>query len=314
MPAVCEIIEASHTAGIMSNGFAAPHPARTAPIVVGMSCREAVFIITSIQSESDARGELLSLCKPFAARIPAGVAALPNPRRLAEMFAEISCIISVCFFAEGNKSLTGGCIKEDSFSSSFERRITSMIPLQNIIIPAIEMHSSTEAAAPSIAAEVRLSSLPVKKAQRKDTRTIETQSFPIIYYKTYLYNKILLKTGCFTTKERISSKIYKIKVDINLCDCYTKNMKSKEKTGDDIVKSTGIIRKIDELGRVVLPIELRRKMGIGEKDSLEIYVDGDAVILKKYEPACIFCGESKNITEYKDRNICANCIKALSKK
>jgi len=80
------------------------------------------------------------------------------------------------------------------------------------------------------------------------------------------------------------------------------------------VKSTGITRKIDELGRVVLPIELRRKMGIGEKDSLEIYVDGDSIILKKYEPACIFCGDSKNVIEYKEKNVCAKCVRELSAK
>ncbi len=80
------------------------------------------------------------------------------------------------------------------------------------------------------------------------------------------------------------------------------------------MKSTGIIRKIDELGRIVLPIELRRKMDISEKDSLEIYVDGDTVILKKYEPACIFCGESKNVISYKDKNVCANCVQELKQK
>lgn len=80
------------------------------------------------------------------------------------------------------------------------------------------------------------------------------------------------------------------------------------------MKSTGIIRKIDELGRIVLPIELRRKMDISEKDSLEIYVDGDSVILKKYEPTCIFCGESKNVISYKDKNVCASCVQELKQK
>ncbi len=78
------------------------------------------------------------------------------------------------------------------------------------------------------------------------------------------------------------------------------------------MKSTGITRKIDELGRIVLPIELRRKMGIAEKDSLEIYVEGDSIILKKYEPACIFCGNAKNVTTYMDKNVCSNCIKELN--
>ena len=55
------------------------------------------------------------------------------------------------------------------------------------------------------------------------------------------------------------------------------------------LKSTGIVRKVDELGRIVLPIELRRTLDIAEKDSLEIYMDGPSIILKKYQPACIFC-------------------------
>jgi len=80
------------------------------------------------------------------------------------------------------------------------------------------------------------------------------------------------------------------------------------------MKSTGIVRKVDELGRVVLPIELRRTLNISEKDALEIYVDGNQVILKKYEPACIFCGEASDVINYKGRNICKSCIKELSSK
>lgn len=77
------------------------------------------------------------------------------------------------------------------------------------------------------------------------------------------------------------------------------------------MKSTGIVRKVDELGRVVIPIELRRTLEIGEKDPLEIYVDGSTIILKKYEPACIFCGDAKDIINYKGKNICTNCMKEL---
>lgn len=77
------------------------------------------------------------------------------------------------------------------------------------------------------------------------------------------------------------------------------------------MKSTGIVRKMDELGRVVIPIELRRTLEIAEKDPLEIYVDNNMIILKKYEPACIFCGDARNITNYKGRNICNSCLKAL---
>ncbi|MEW9123695.1 MAG: AbrB/MazE/SpoVT family DNA-binding domain-containing protein [Thermotaleaceae bacterium] len=74
------------------------------------------------------------------------------------------------------------------------------------------------------------------------------------------------------------------------------------------MKSTGIVRKVDELGRVVIPIELRRTLNIGEKDALEIYVDAEHIILKKYEPACIFCGQAKDITNFKGKNICPTCI------
>jgi len=79
------------------------------------------------------------------------------------------------------------------------------------------------------------------------------------------------------------------------------------------MKSTGIVRKVDELGRVVLPIELRRTMDIAEKDPLEIFVDGSMIILKKYEPACIFCGSAKDVINYKGKNICPACIRDMTK-
>lgn len=75
-----------------------------------------------------------------------------------------------------------------------------------------------------------------------------------------------------------------------------------------MMKATGIVRKVDELGRIVIPIELRRTMHIDISDSLEIYVDGDKIILKKYEPACIFCGNAEDVTNYKGKNICKNCF------
>ena len=70
------------------------------------------------------------------------------------------------------------------------------------------------------------------------------------------------------------------------------------------MKSTGIVRKVDELGRVVIPIELRNKLGIQEKDPIEIYVDGTSVVLKKYQPNCVFCGSTKNLVEYKEKLVC----------
>lgn len=77
------------------------------------------------------------------------------------------------------------------------------------------------------------------------------------------------------------------------------------------MKSTGIVRKVDELGRIVLPIELRRTMGIDVKDSLEIYVDGDSIILRKYEPSYIFCGNAKDIVNFKGKNVCSACAREL---
>jgi len=80
---------------------------------------------------------------------------------------------------------------------------------------------------------------------------------------------------------------------------------------DGFMKATGIVRKVDELGRIVLPIELRRTLGIQIKDPIEIYVDGDYILLKKYEPACIFCGNAKDVVRIHDKNVCADCIKEL---
>jgi len=77
------------------------------------------------------------------------------------------------------------------------------------------------------------------------------------------------------------------------------------------MKSTGIVRRVDELGRIVLPIELRRTLDITERDSLEIYVDGASIVLKKYQPACIFCNDARDVIVYKGKNICANCLREL---
>ena len=77
------------------------------------------------------------------------------------------------------------------------------------------------------------------------------------------------------------------------------------------MKSTGIVRKVDELGRIVLPIELRRTLDIAEKDALEIYVEGSSIILKKYRPNCMFCDSSKDIITFKGKNVCPKCLKEL---
>ena len=79
------------------------------------------------------------------------------------------------------------------------------------------------------------------------------------------------------------------------------------------MKSTGIVRRVDQLGRLVLPMELRRTLDITEKDTLEIFVDGEQIVLKKYHPACIFYGEVKDIINYKGKLVCKSCIKEINK-
>jgi len=80
------------------------------------------------------------------------------------------------------------------------------------------------------------------------------------------------------------------------------------------LKSTGIVRKVDELGRVVIPIELRRTLGIEEKDALEIYVDNEKIILKKYEPACVFCGNAGDVQHYRGKLVCRQCAEEMFQK
>lgn len=78
------------------------------------------------------------------------------------------------------------------------------------------------------------------------------------------------------------------------------------------MKSTGIVRKVDNLGRIVLPVELRRTLDIDIHSDVEIYVEGDQVILKKYIPNCIFCGGKENISTFEDKYICARCREKLA--
>jgi transcriptional pleiotropic regulator of transition state genes len=80
------------------------------------------------------------------------------------------------------------------------------------------------------------------------------------------------------------------------------------------MKSTGIVRKVDELGRIVLPIEMRRTLDIAEKDTLEVYVEGENIILTKYHDACVFCDRTKNLINYKGRYVCPDCIAELGHK
>lgn len=78
------------------------------------------------------------------------------------------------------------------------------------------------------------------------------------------------------------------------------------------MKSTGIVRKVDELGRIVLPIELRRTFDLAIKDAVEIYTDSDMIILKKFQRSCVFCNSGEDLVEYKGKTICAACMAELS--
>ncbi len=77
------------------------------------------------------------------------------------------------------------------------------------------------------------------------------------------------------------------------------------------MKAIGIVRKVDELGRIVIPIELRKTLDINIKDALEIFTEGGTIILKKYEPSCVFCGESRDVSDYKGKKICAGCLESM---
>lgn len=92
------------------------------------------------------------------------------------------------------------------------------------------------------------------------------------------------------------------------------SIKSNKKGEQKNMKATGVVRKVDELGRIVLPIELRRNMDINIKDSIEIYVDGESIILKKYQPCCVFCGEATDIVAHMGKNICRKCIEKIQNK
>ena len=77
------------------------------------------------------------------------------------------------------------------------------------------------------------------------------------------------------------------------------------------MKATGIVIKVDELGRIVLPMELRRTLGIQKEDPVEIFVSENTIILRKYEPACIFCGSATEVSIVHNKNICRVCLDEL---
>ena len=77
------------------------------------------------------------------------------------------------------------------------------------------------------------------------------------------------------------------------------------------MKATGIVRKIDALGRIVLPIEIRKILDIKQKDAVEIFTDNDRIVLQKYQPACVFCNNTEDVIYFSGKRICAECLKIL---
>ena len=79
------------------------------------------------------------------------------------------------------------------------------------------------------------------------------------------------------------------------------------------MKSTGVVRKVDELGRIVLPIEIRKTLDIQQKDAIEIFIDEDKIILQKYQSSCIFCDNADDLMYFNDQRICRECLEKLKK-
>ena len=78
-------------------------------------------------------------------------------------------------------------------------------------------------------------------------------------------------------------------------------------------RTTGIVRHIDELGRIVIPIEIRKRLGIGEKDPVEISLYGDTILLEKPHSVCVFCGSGEKLGEHRGRSVCRSCIRELAR-
>lgn len=83
--------------------------------------------------------------------------------------------------------------------------------------------------------------------------------------------------------------------------------------GCEKMKSTGIVRRIDQLGRITIPMETRNILGIKENDSLEIFTEDNMILLKKYQPSCIFCGNARDVITFKGQNVCPSCLQDMQK-
>ena len=95
---------------------------------------------------------------------------------------------------------------------------------------------------------------------------------------------------------------------------YNKGNHPKKRKGDfQTMKSTGMVRKIDELGRIVMPAEIRQTLGLEVRDAMEIFIDGERVILQKYQPSCIFYTNADDLVDFGGKRICLECLAKLKK-
>ncbi|MDF2720745.1 MAG: hypothetical protein K0Q59_420 [Paenibacillus sp.] len=78
------------------------------------------------------------------------------------------------------------------------------------------------------------------------------------------------------------------------------------------MRPAGVVRRVDQLGRIVLPKSLRKRYRMNEGDPIEILVAGDQILLERYRPKCVICGEMNGITAYKDKHVCTNCMREMS--
>lgn len=113
------------------------------------------------------------------------------------------------------------------------------------------------------------------------------------------------------TKNNKIGKIILKNIDFYGKKCYFYFRKPKERMNN--MKATGIVRKFDENGRFVLPMELRKKLRLdSQDDALEIFVDEDMIILRKYEPSCIFCGSMEELRDIKEKKVCRKCAAKIN--
>ncbi len=77
------------------------------------------------------------------------------------------------------------------------------------------------------------------------------------------------------------------------------------------MRATGVVRRVDQLGRIVLPKKLRKEFEFNEKNDIELLIDGDTIVLRKFMPSCVFCNTRDDVNVYKGRNICEKCMDEL---